>query len=431
MDIHTENDTRPVTKHRLLINRNFALLWIGQTISEFGSRITREGLPLTANLVLGATPNEMGLLAAAGTLPMLLIGLLAGVWVDRLRRRPILIVADISRAILLGTIPLAAVLGVLRIEQLYLVAVLIGVLTVFFEVANQSFLPTLVQREHIVEGNSKLSASDSLAEIGGPALAGVLVQTITAPIAILFDALSFLASALCAGFIRVGEPAPTLTEERQNLWREIRAGLRLVLGNPLLRATTAASSVRAFFGGSFATLYGLYVIRQLGVTPAIYGLLVTMGGLGALIGALLASRIVRHFGLSATLIGAMLLSGGVSLMTPLAGGPKILVVGLLMTSQLVGDFGMEVYLINALSLRKSMIPNRFLGRANASANFLIGGMLSIGALLAGLLGGLIGMRLTLLIGASAGLLLSSIWLIFSPIRRLGDPSQDLIFSHDE
>lgn len=175
-------------------------------------------------------------------------------------------------------------------------------------------------------------------------------------------------------------PAPT---ERQNLWREIREGLRLVLDNPLLRATTAASSVRAFFGGAFATLYGLYVIRQLGITPAIYGLLVTMGGLGALIGALLASRIVSRFGLGATLIGAMLLSGSVSLLTPLAGGPKILVVALLMTAQLVDDFGTEVYLINALSLRQSMIPDRFLGRANASANFLIGGMLSIGALLAG------------------------------------------------
>src|SRR5205085_1546506 len=248
MDIDTETATTPVAKRRLLINRNFGLLWIGQTISAFGSRITREGLPLTANLVLGATPTEMGLLAAAGTLPVLLIGLLAGVWVDRLPRRPILIIADISRAVLLGTVPLAAVLGVLRIEQLYLVAVLVGILTVFFEVANQSFLPTLVQREHIVEGNSKLSASDSLAEIGGPALTGVLVQLITAPIAILFDALSFLASALCAGFIRVREPAPVPTEERQSLWREIREGLRLVLGNPLLRATTAALSTRAFFG---------------------------------------------------------------------------------------------------------------------------------------------------------------------------------------
>jgi MFS family permease len=416
VDIHTET-TKPVVKPRWLISRNFALLWIGQTISAFGSRITREGLPLTANLVLRATAGQMGLLAAAGALPALLIGLLAGVWVDRLRRRPILIIADISRALLLGTIPLAAVLGVLRIEQLYLVAVLVGALTVFFEVANQSFLPTLVPREHIVEGNSKLSTSESLAEIGGPALAGVLVQVITAPVAILFDAFSFLASALCAGFIRVREPAPSVTEERQSLWREMREGLRLVLGNPLLRATTAALSVRAFFGGAFATLYGLYVIRQLGVTPAIYGLLVTMGGLGALVGALLAGRIVRRLGLGTTLIGAMLLSGSVSVVTPLAGGPKLLVVALLMTTQLVGDFGMEVYLIHALSLRQSMIPDRFLGRANASANFLAGGMLTIGALLAGLVGGMIGMRLTLLIAAGAGLLISSSLLLFSPVRQ--------------
>ncbi len=422
MDMHTETATTSKAKRRLLINRNFALLWIGQTISEFGSRITREGIPLAANLVLGATPNEMGLLAAAGTLPVLLIGLLAGVWVDRLHRRPILIVADISRAVLLGTIPLAAMLGVLHIEQLYLVAVLVGALSVFFEVANQSFLPTLVQREHIIEGNSKLSASESLAEIGGPALAGVLVQAITAPIAILFDALSFLASALCAGFIHVYEPAPTPIQEQQSLWREIREGLRLVLGNPVLRATTAALSTRAFFGGAFATLYGLYLIRQLGITPAIYGLLVTMGGLGALIGAVLASRLVRRFGLGPTLLGAMLLSGSISLTTPLAGGPKVLVVALLMTGQLVGDFGMEVYLINALSLRQSMIPDRFLGRANASANFLTGGMVTIGALLAGLLAGMIGMRLTLLIAVIAGLVISFSWLVFSPVRRLREAS---------
>ena len=416
MDIHTET-AKPVAKPGWLISRNFALLWIGQTIAAFGSRITREGLPLTANLVLRATPGQMGLLAAAGTLPVLLIGLLAGVWVDRLRRRPILIIADISRALLLGTVPLAAVLGVLRIEQLYLVAVLVGAITVFFEVANQSFLPTLVQRENIVAGNSKLSTSESLAEIGGPALAGVLVQAITAPVAILFDALSFLASALCAGFIRVREPAPAPTGEQQSLRREMGEGLRLVLGNPLLRATTVALSVRAFFGGAFATLYGLYVIRQLGVTPAIYGLLVTMGGLGALVGALLAGRIVGRFGLGRTLIGAMLLSGSVSVLTPLAGGPKLLVVALLMTGQLVGDFGMEMFLIHALSLRQSMIPDRFLGRANASANFLQGGLLTIGALLAGLAGGMSSVRLTLLIAACAGLLISSSLLLFSPVRR--------------
>src|SRR6266700_868280 len=365
--MHTSTDIPPAPastgKRSFLINRNFGLLWSGQTISEFGSRITREGLPLAANLVLRATPVQMGLLAAIGTLPVLLVSLFAGVWVDRLRRRPLLIVADLGRAILLLSIPLAAVFGLLRIEQLYLVAALVGILTIIFEVANQSFLPGLVPREQIVEANSKLSASSSLAEIGGPTLAGVLVQAITAPLAILFDALSFLVSALCAGFI-----------------------------------------------------------RELAVTPALYGVLVTFGGIGAFVGAFSASRLVRRVGLGKTLIGAMLLSGAASLLTPLAGGPHLVIIAMLMASQLVGDFGREIYLINAVSLRQSIIPNHLLGRVNASAQFLTEGIWPLGAILAGLLSEAIGMRYTLLLGAGMGFLLSSAWLLFSPLRRLHQPS---------
>jgi MFS family permease len=424
--MHTSTDIPPAPastgKRSFIINRNFGLLWSGQTISEFGSRITREGLPLAANLVLQATPVQMGLLAAIGTLPVLLVSLFAGVWVDRLRRRPLLIVADLGRAVLLLSIPLAAMLGLLRIEQLYLVAALVGILTVIFEVANQSFLPGLVAREQIVEANSKLSASSSLAEIGGPTLAGVLVQAITAPLAILFDALSFLVSALCAGFIRVPEARPSPAQERQNLWREIQAGLRLLLGNPVLRAITLSTSTDNFFGGAFAALYGLFLIRELAVTPALYGVLVTFGGIGAFVGAFAAGRLVRRVGLGKTLIGAMLLSGAASLLTPLAGGPHLVIIAMLMASQLVGDFGREIYLINAVSLRQSIIPNHLLGRVNASAQFLTEGIWPLGAILAGLLSEAIGMRYTLLLGAGLGFLLSSAWLLFSPLRRLHQPS---------
>lgn len=420
----TSVETPPLSteKRSFFINRNFGLLWTGQTISEFGSRITREGLPLAANLVLRATPLQMGFLAAIGTLPVLLISLFAGVWVDRLRRRPILIIADLSRAVLLLSIPLAAVLGMLRIEQLYIVAALVGVLTVFFEVANQSFLPGLVPHAKIAEGNSKLSASSSLAEIGGPTLAGVLVQTITAPIAILFDALSFLASALSVGLMRVSEPKHPPAQERQNMWREIRAGMRIVLGNPILRAIALSASTRNFFGGAFATLYGLFLIRELGITPALYGVLVTLGGVGALMGAFTASRLVRRFGLGRTLIGAMLLSGGLSLLTPLAGGPRILIIAMLIPGQLIGDFGREVYSINEVSLRQAIIPNHLLGRVNASMHFLVEGIGPIGAILAGLLSSVIGIRPTLLTAAILSFLLSSTWLLFSPLRRLRAPS---------
>lgn len=407
----------PSAKRRLLINRNFALLWSGQTISELGSRITREGLPLTANLMLNATPGEMALLAIATTLPVVLFGLLIGVWVDRLRRRPVLIIADISRAVLLATIPLAALAGILHIEQLYLVAALVGILSLFFEVANQALLPTLVEHEQIVEGNSKLSTSASLAEIGGPTLAGVLVQLMTAPLALLFDSFSFLVSALSIGLIQVHEPTAFLEEKRQSLWQEMHMGLRLILGHSLLRATTAVLSVRSFVGGTYVTLYGLYVLRQLGIAPVVYGLLVTMGGLGALLGALLAERITRRLGLGLTLLGTTLLSNGILLLTPLAAGPHALVIALLMLGQFAGDFAMEIYLIHALSIRQSLVPERFLGRANASANFLMSGMLMLGALLAGLSGGIVGARLTLLIASIVGLVISSGWLIFARIWR--------------
>src|SRR5947209_5675974 len=198
-------------------NVDFVKLWIGQTVSNAGSGITSVALPLTAVLVLSATPAQMGILNALDGLAVLLIGLFAGVWVDRLRRRPVLIATDLGRALLLGTIPLAAFLHVLRIEQLYIVGALIGILTVFFNIADESFLPSLIPVEDLVEGNSKLGTSDSLAEITGPAIAGPLVQLLGGPVAILFDAISFLCSALCIGLIRKPEPPLTL-EQRQSFW---------------------------------------------------------------------------------------------------------------------------------------------------------------------------------------------------------------------
>jgi len=418
----TEIPVTPAKKRRFFINHDFALLWTGQTISELGSHITGTGLPLVANLVLGATAVQMGLLTAAGMFPVLLIGLLAGVWVDRLRRRSILIVADLSRALLLLSIPVAAVLGWLGMGQLYVVAVLVGVLTVFFEVANQSFLPVVVKREHIVEGNSKLSASSSLAEVGGPALAGGLVQAISAPFAILFDALSFLISALCVGFIRVHEPEPVAVTERLRLWHEMREGLRLVSGNPVLRAIALSSSTRSFFGGTFASLYGLFLIRELNVTPTFLGILIGAGGVGALLGAFMARPLVRRFGTGKVLIGTTLLRGVTMPLTPLAGGPWIMVVLMLLLGQLVGDFAYEVYNIHTMSLLQTEVPDRFLGRASASMQFLVEGMVPVGALLAGIVAEVIGMRPTLLIASLLAFLLSSAWLIFSPVRQMREPA---------
>jgi MFS family permease len=414
----TKIPATPAQKPRFFINRAFALLWTGQTISELGSHITSTGLPLVANLVLGATAVQMGLLTAAGMLPVLLVGLLAGVWVDRLRRRPIMILADLSRALLLLSIPVAAVLGRLSMGQLYVVAVLVGVLTVFFEVADRSFLPVVVKREHVVEGNSKLRASSSLMEVGGPVLAGVLVQTITAPFAMLFDALSFLISALCVGAIRVREREPVARAEHQRLWHDIKDGLHLVLGDPVLRAIALSSGTRSFFGGTYATLYGLFLIRELRVTPTFLGILVASGGVGALLGAFMARPLVRRFGIGKVLIGSTLLSGAMMLVTPLASGSEIGIALMLVPGQLVGDFAYEIYNVHTVSLLQVLVPNRFLGRASASMQFLVGGMVPIGALLAGIVAEGIGMRSTLLIASVLSFLLSSAWLICSPVRKL-------------
>jgi MFS family permease len=408
-------ETAPARKHSFQLNRNFALLWTGQAISELGSHITSQGLPLVANLVLGATSSQMGLLVALGMFPVLLIGLLAGVWVDRLRRRPILLIADLARALLLLSIPVAALLGWLHIEQLYLVAALVGILTVFFDVANQAFLPQLVGREQFMEANSKLSASSSLAEVGGPTLAGMLVQALTAPIAIVFDALSFLISALCVGLIRVRESRPSLVTERRHLWQDIRAGLHVIVAHPVLRAIMLCSSTRNFCGGAFAALYSLYIIRELGMTPLLYGVFVGAGGAGAFLGALLANRLARRFNIGRLLIGAVLLDGMAMPLTPLAGGSKVVIVLLLVLAQLVGDFAYTIYEIQALSLRQELVPAHLLGRANASMRVLVEGMVPIGALLAGFVATAIGMRLTLLIAACLCCLLSPIWLLHLPI----------------
>jgi len=213
----------------------FPKLWIGETISLLGSQVTVLSLPLAASIVLQATPFQMGVLGASQTIPFLLFGLVAGVWVDRLRRRPIMLIADVGRAVLLTTIPIAAVLGMLRLEQLLIVAFAVGVLDVFFGLAYASFLPSVVRREELSEGNAKLALSAEVARVAGPGLAGILVQVLSAPIAVAVDAASFLVSAFALTRIKASEPPPVPASERQSVWTEIGEGLRAVTAQPILR----------------------------------------------------------------------------------------------------------------------------------------------------------------------------------------------------
>jgi predicted MFS family arabinose efflux permease len=243
------------------------------------------------------------------------------------------------------------------------------------------------------------------------------------------DALSFLASALGVWLIRKPEPIPV--EERQNIWHEIVEGLHIVLNNPVLRALAGCSGTRYFFGSFFGTLYSFYAVRELGLSPALLGVTIAMGGIGALMGAFLVERVTQRFGLGPTLIGSFLLSGFVQLLIPLAEvGSLTFSVGCLMISQLLGDTGLIIFFISEVSLRQTVIPNRLIGRASASVHFLVGGLATVGALLAGVLGGIIGLQLTLLI-AVIGMLLASFWIIFSPVASLrempkAEAVQDLV-----
>jgi MFS family permease len=399
-------------------HREFVKLWTGQTISRLGSEISQLAIPLAAALVLHASPAQMGLLGAFEFAPFLLLSLFAGVWVDRVHRRPVLIVADVGRAIFLGSIPVAAILGVLRIEQLYGVGLLTGVLTVFFDVAYQAYLPVLVSREHLVEGNSKLEVSRSVAQIAGPGVAGALVQLVTAPMAVIVDALSFVASVIFLLFIRTPEPPPVRHAGKAgSVWSELREGLAVVLGNPLLRSIAGCTATSNLFGNAMQAIYVLYVTRELGLQPAVIGLIYAISGPGALLGAVIAGWLAERFGLGATILGSIALFEAINLLIPLVGGPTVVIVGTLMLVAFVSGLTNPVYNVNQVSLRQAITPDRLQGRMNASMRFIVWGTIPLGALLGGSLGEALGIRPTIALMAVCGLL-APLWVVLSPVRQL-------------
>jgi MFS family permease len=397
---------------------DFVRLWSAHTISRFGSEVSQLAIPLTAALVLNASAFQMGLLGTFEFAPFLLLSLFAGVWVDRLPRQPILIVGDIGRALLLASIPIAAVFGVLRIEQLYVVGLLTGVLTVFFDVADQSYLPALVNRDHLVEANSKLEMSRSVAQITGPGVAGTLVQLVTAPVAIVVDAASFVLSAVFVVFIRAREPAVDRPSEgAPSMWADLREGLGVVLGNPVLRSIAGCTATSNLFTNGLMAVYVLYVTRELGLGPALLGIILSAGGPGALLGAVLAGRFADRFGLGTTIIASSFATGIASMLIALARGPEPVVVGMLVLAAFLSGICNPVYNINQVSLRQAITPDRLQGRMNASMRFVVWGTIPIGSLIGGALGDLIGLWPTLLT-MSLGALLPWLWVALSPVRQL-------------
>jgi MFS family permease len=388
-------------------------LWTAQTISVFGDRFSELAIPLIAVLTLGATPGQMGILTAVTRAPFLLIGLFAGVWVDRLPRRPILITGDLGRAAVLLSIPLAAVWGRLSMLHLYVVGVLVGILTVFFDVAYQAYLPALVHRGQLVEGNSKLEATRSLAGLAGPSIAGIVIQILSAPLAIVLDAISFVASGGLITSIRRRE---ALAERpvRGAVLAEAREGLSVVLGNPLLRFIAGCTGTTNFFSSALFALYILFATRELKLGPAQIGVIFSIGGVTGLIGSLTAGRVAHRLGVGRAIVGASLLFGLAQV--PIAAASPGTAWLLILSTMLV-SFANPVYNINQVSLRQAITPHRLQGRMNATMRFLVWGTMPLGGILGGVLGTSLGLRAAIAVAAAGGLLAFP-WVALSSVRTL-------------
>jgi Na+/melibiose symporter-like transporter len=396
-------------------DREFVKLWSGQAISQIGSRITRTALPFAAVLVLGAGPLQMGILGGVSAAAILLFGLFAGAWADRVRRKPILIFTDLGRAAVLATVPLAAWRGSLTMMQLYVVAAVSGLLTVLFDVSYQAYVPSLVKRDNLVSANAKLALSESIAEVSGPGIAGFLIQALTAPIAIVFDAASFLLSAASIALVRREEPAPA-ERSGTDIFEEIGDGLRTCWGNPYLRVMALRTATAVLFAGFFASLYPLLTVKVLGLTPAAIGVVISTGGAFAIGGAALAERLVGRLGIGRAMLGALLMTGVTTFLHPMAHGSVALCCAFLIAGQ-AGDFAWPLLTTTEMSLRQATAPPERLARVNSAMSLMFNGIIPVGSFVGGALAEAIGVREAMFVGA-AGYALSSLWVILSPIREL-------------
>jgi MFS family permease len=398
------------------LGRDFGKLWAALSVSLMGSKITALALPLIAAITLGASPLQMGLLAAAGQFPFLLFSLPAGVWIDRRRRRPVLIGADVGSAALLLSVPLATLFGGPGMMQLYWVAFGVGTLTVVSELAHYAYVPTLVGREHLTACNSRLQISHSAASAAGPGLGGALVQVLSAPVAVLVDAASFLVSAVFLRSIRKPEPPPSASQ-LPPLRRSMVDGIRFLLRHPLLRPIVLTSAATGIFGAGFLALYVLFATRELGLSPAVIGLVFAIGGAAAIPGALAARWAGDRFGVGPVIIGGWTLAGVASLIVPFASGPPFAVTAILSTSKALEGATDTIANIQQWSLRQTVTPDEVAGRVTAGHRFVVYGAEAGGALLGGQLGALVGLREALVVCA-VGALLAPASAVFSRLRYL-------------
>jgi MFS family permease len=396
-------------------NADFLRLWSAQTISQFGSQISALALPLAAIYVLDASAFEVALLSTIEFLPFLLFALPAGVWVDRLRRKPILVVTDLIRAALLASVPLAYALDALTMWQLYAVGFGAGVCTVFFDVAYQSYLPSLVERTSLVEGNSKLEITRSGAQLAGPGLAGVLVGAITAPYAILVDAVSFVASALFVLRIRGEEVLPEPTASR-SMRREVLEGLRYLLGHWYQRPIAITVAVSNFFNTLMFSIFLVYLVRDLELSAVTIGLVLGVSNVGWLAAAMTATRLSNRLGIGKVLVGSAVLFGPSLMLIPAA--PQSQPIPFIVAGLVLATFAGIMFNVVGLSFTQAIVPDRMLGRLNASRRFIVWGVIPLGSLTGGALASQIGLRETLWVGAICGSV-SFLPLLLSPVRKIG------------
>ena len=399
---------------RLWRHGDFLRLWVGQTVSEAGTQVSQLAVPTVAILLLHATPFQIGLLTALEFLPFPVLGLIAGVYADRLKRRPLMIASDIGRMLALVTIPIAFSFGVLRIEQLYVVGLVVGVFNVFFGISYQSYLPALIERADLVEGNSKLEVSRSTAQLAGPAIAGVLIQAIGAARAVYLDAASYLVSAASLWLIRRPEPEPSpgSATGRTGFWHEMWEGIQVVIGNPTLWKIAGCTATWNLGSNIAFAVELIFIYRYLHLSPAVVGLVFAIGAVGSLLGAIAAGPIVARLGVGLTLLLSVL-SGGLLMATVLAAytNPAVFLSLLFFVEFLLG----APYNITQVSLRQAITPDRVQGRMNATMRTIVWGTIPIGSVLGGILATAIGVVPTIVLGGFITMLAAG-WILAGPVR---------------
>ena len=402
----------------------FLALWIGQSVSAIGSQISGIAIPVIAVTFLGATELEMGLLTAADTSAFLIFGLLAGALVDRWIKRQVMLIADLVRMLAVALVPILWIYGVLNIYQLMFIGAVLSVATVFFDVSYQSYIPILLPKEYIGIGNSRLETTSQISGIAGPGVVGWLLQFFKAPLLLIIDALSFFVSAVSLWFIKDREE-PKPKADRKPLVQEIKAGLHFVWNQRLIRAISFTTSTSNLFGTIAGTMFALYFFRTeyLGFNTASYGILVSLGSVGGLLGATVTPRLIKLFGEGPLVVISAIVSGSVQLLIPIAWyTPREYALVFLGAQFFLTSFLALTYNITQVTARQRICPEHLLGRMNASIRFMVWGCMPIGALISGALGTVLGVVPTLWIGAIGGLFAAS-FVFFSPLRTMREMPQ--------